>query len=138
MKWWRPGLVALAALAAVAPLPAAIVDRWYSSWFFPLIQPAVTSASNQVPFAVFDLLLLAVAAMVLLILLRVARGWSHRRWRALAQGATALGVLAAALFLWFWILWGLNYRRIPLDQRLAVPLVAGAGGGRRAPARSTR
>jgi len=119
VKWWRPGLVALAALAAVAPVPAAIVDRWYSSWFFPLIQPAVTAASNQVPFAVFDLLLLAVAAMVLLILLRVARGWSHGRWRALAQGASALGVLAAALFLWFWILWGLNYRRIPLDQRLA-------------------
>lgn len=119
MRWWRHGLVALAVIAAVVPLPAAPVDRWYSGWFFPFIQPAVTAASNQVPFAVFDLLLVAVASTVPLILFRAARAWPRVRWRALGQGAAALVVLAAVLFLWFWIIWGLNYRRTPLDERLA-------------------
>ena len=119
MKWWRPGLVALAVAAAVAPLPAAIVDRWYSGRFFPLIQPVITAASNLVPFAMFDVLLLTVVAIVLGILFRTQRAWSRGRWRALGQGTAGLMVLAAALFLWFWIVWGLNYRRIPLDERLA-------------------
>ena len=118
MRWWRPGLVALAVAAAVAPLPAAIVDRWYSGWFFPLIQPVITAASNLVPFAMFDVLLLALAGIALGILFRTQRVWSRGRLRALGQAAASLVVLAAVLFLWFWIVWGLNYRRVPLDDRL--------------------
>ena len=119
MKWWRPGLVALAVAAALAPLPAVPVERWYSGWFFPLIQPVLTAAFNLVPLAMFDVLLVAAAGRVLAILVRAQRTWSRNRWRALGRGITDLVVLAAALFLWFWIVWGLNYRRIPLDDRLA-------------------
>ena len=118
MKWWRAGLVALAVTAAAAPLPAAFVDRWYSGWFFPLIQPTITAASNRVPFAVFDVLLVAAAGVVVAILFRAAGAWPRGRWRSVGQGTAGMVVLAAALFLWFWIVWGLNYRRIPLDQRL--------------------
>ena len=119
MNGWRTAIVALAAVAALAPLPATFVDRWYSGWLFPLIQPVITGATNQVSFALFDVALVATAGVVLLILIRMVAVWPRGRWRALGQGSAALLTLVAVLFLWFWAVWGLNYRRTPLDQRLA-------------------
>ena len=119
MKWWRAAVIALAAVAALAPVPATFVDRWYSGWLFPLIQPVITGAANQVPFALFDVVLVATVGAVLVMLVRVVAVWSRGRWRALGQGSAALLTLVAVLFLWFWAVWGLNYRRTPLDQRLA-------------------
>ena len=119
MSWWRPGLVVVAVAAAVAPLPADVVERWYSGWLFPLIQPPVTAATNRVSFALFDVLLATVAGIVVVILFRAGRAWPRGRWRAMGQGAAHMAVLAAVVFLWFWIVWGINYQRLPLDQRLA-------------------
>jgi hypothetical protein len=119
VKWWRAAVVALAVAAALVPLPAALVERWYSSRFFAFIQPPITAATNLVPIAVFDVVLAALVAVLVLIAVSVARAWSRGRWRAVAQGASAVAVLAAGLFLWFWVVWGLNYRRVPIDERLA-------------------
>ena len=83
------------------------------------IQPPITAATNRIPFAVFDLVLVALVVAVLAIVWIVARSWSRGRWRAVGQGVSAIAVLAAGLFLWFWVVWGLNYRRVPIDERLA-------------------
>ena len=47
----RAALVVGALAVAAAPLPAAFVERWYSSRVYATLQPLVTSASNRVPFA---------------------------------------------------------------------------------------
>lgn len=119
MNWWRAGVVAVAGLAAVAPLPPPLVERWYSGWVFPLIQAPVTGAVNRVPFAVFDLVLAGSVAILVLVVARMAVTWSRLRWRAVARAAMAVALMAAVLFLWFWLIWGLNYRRPPIEDRLA-------------------
>jgi hypothetical protein len=124
VKWWRAGVVALAAIAAAAPAPSGPVERWYSTWLFPMLQPLVTSAANEVPLALFDVLLLVAVGIALAIVGRVVVTWPRGRMRAVGNGLGSLAVLAASLFLWFWAAWGLNYRRPPLEDRLARAVVA--------------
>ena len=73
---WAAAFV-VAAVAALAPLPAPLVERWYSRGLFPLLQRVLTSASNAVPFALFDVIWIGgVAAVVLIAYRRIrAHGW---------------------------------------------------------------
>ncbi len=112
----RIGVVLLAAAAALAPLPPRWVERAYSTSIYPAIQRTVTPLSNLVPFALLDA---AVAA-----LLAVIVGLSIRRVRrsGVLQGAIRGAIVAltwsAVIYLWFFALWGANYRRVPLTTRL--------------------
>jgi uncharacterized protein DUF3810 len=113
----RAGVVAVAIAAALLPLPASMVERGYSSWLYPLLQRAITPISNLVPFALFDALwVAAVTATAVLVHRRVrAEGWK----RGLIRVAATVAVFAAAGYLAFLAMWGLNYRRVPLVEKLA-------------------
>ena len=118
--FWRILLTGAAAAAALVPLPPAYVERLYSSGLYARLQPAVTSTTNLVPFALLDLLL--VAGAVALAWLTIARIRARerpmvRRAAALLADAAAAG---AALYLLFLVLWGLNYRREPAQTRFQV------------------
>jgi hypothetical protein len=110
-------LVACAIALAVVPLPTRWIERAYSLGLYPAIQSRLTPLTNLVPVALFDV------ALVLLI------GWIAwrfvRRWRnvGLAKALVAtLGsalIAAAVVYLAFLLLWGFNYRRIPLEEKIA-------------------
>ena len=106
-------LILLAVAAALAPLPATGVERLYSSRIYPAVQSAMTSATNLVPIALLDV---AIVAVLLLLVLQFARA-DGRRAGARAAGITLLKVVAT-VYLLFLALWGLNYRRVPLEQKL--------------------
>ena len=111
----------LALAAAVAPLDARLVERWYSTGVYPFVQRVVTPVSNLVPFAWFDVFTVGAAAIVIAIVVRrVVRAPRKTRWRH-ALGATANLVTAAAvIYLLFLVAWGFNYRRVPMMERLVV------------------
>jgi hypothetical protein len=106
-------------VAAVAPIPAAAVERYYSSGLYPIWQSWVTTVSNVVPIALFDVLIVGVAAAWLIL-----AGRDIARWRAPGAGRTAVRVLARTMvwasivYLLFVASWGLNYQRVPLATRL--------------------
>jgi hypothetical protein len=110
-------LVVCAAAAALAPVPAPFVELWYSRRFYPALQPIVTGLSSLVPLALLDIGVAVLAAG--------GAVFVARRWRARGAGPAVTGallpaaVLAAVLYLWFLAFWGLNYRRMPLEQKLA-------------------
>ena len=110
------GAVCLLALAsALAPLPRAWVERWYSIGLYPHIERLVTSTSNLVPFALFDLLwVLAIAALGVAISRASTFGWM----RGTVRITVTLLRGAAAAYLLFLALWGLNYRRIPMFDKV--------------------
>lgn len=121
---WVP-VVAAAAVAAVVPRPAPLVERSYSQGVYPAIQAVLTTASNALPFAVFDLMLVAVVGLVC--------WWGRTAWRdrhrtsaddALWTLTRRVVTLAAVTYLWFLGVWGLNYARPAIDARLGF--VAGA------------
>jgi hypothetical protein len=74
----RLTVVAVAVAAAVVPLPAAVIERYYSSGFYPVWQSWMTPASNAVPVALLDVLIVVVAAAWLILAVNDVRRWRER------------------------------------------------------------
>ncbi|MBI4486060.1 MAG: DUF3810 family protein [Acidobacteria bacterium] len=113
----RLALVGVALGGALLPLSPSMVERVYSAGLYPMVQPWITGISNAVPVVCLDVLIVAVGAGWLALSVRdVVR---RRSWPgALAtMGARAI-VWAAALYVGFLAAWGLNYRRVPLADKL--------------------
>jgi hypothetical protein len=108
--------MAAAIVAALVPLPAAFVERWYSGTLYPIVQRGLTPASSVLPVALLDIAVVGLVA--------AAVAFVVRRWRAAgarrALAASVEGGLrsAAVLYLVFVCLWGFNYRRLPLEEKL--------------------
>jgi hypothetical protein len=115
----RIALVVLAAAAAWIPTPAALVERFYSLGAYAAVQRPLTALSNKVPFALLDLLILIVlGAWALLALRDFTRSSRSGGFRTAAAIALRTVVWASALYVIFLVVWGLNYRRIPLLEKL--------------------
>jgi Protein of unknown function (DUF3810) len=112
------GVLLIAVAAALAPLPPALIERAYSSSLYPRLQRVVTSTSNLAPFALFDALiigtLLAWLIAIAIDLVRCRGGWARIVARLLVRAI----VWPAAFYLLFLLVWGLNYRRVPLADKL--------------------
>ena len=111
-------VVAAAVAAAVLPVPAAWVEEWFARIWFPPVQRLLTSASNAVPFAVFDALVLTVAGIALAAVVSVLRAPRGRRLATLGRRAWQGTILVAAAYLVFLATWGANYRRQPMTVTL--------------------
>jgi hypothetical protein len=88
---------------------------------YPRIQAVVTPASNLVPFALFDVLTVAaVAVLIMAVAVAVSRAKAQRRWRPIGALLLSIATSAAIVYLIFLALWGLNYRRVPMADRLVL------------------
>jgi hypothetical protein len=117
--------IAAAVVLAIAPIPASWVEVWYSTTVYPRIQRTLTPFSNLVPFAFLDLLLLIVVPTVAIrIIAAVRESWRTRAVRPLGRTAFHLLASAAALYIAFLALWGLNYRRVRMTDRLVLERAA--------------
>jgi hypothetical protein len=124
-------LAACALLVALAPIPGAAVERFYSNGIFPVLQRAITALSNLTPVALLDLAIVAAIAWWIGFFARdVAR--RPLLWRRVAR-RLALRTVAAVclLYLAFVAIWGLNYRRISLVQKLPYDRAAVTPGAAR-------
>jgi hypothetical protein len=116
----KAALVVVAALLALLPLPASLVERIYSRGFYAALQPIVTSVTNRVPFALFDLAALGLSIFAIVVIARAVLGSVRRRRLApLAQGAGNLAAAAAVVYLAFFLMWGLNYQREPVTTHVS-------------------
>jgi hypothetical protein len=115
--WVVAPLVALGLLGL--PLPAWVIDDFYSQRMYRWWQGGVTTVSNLVPFALLDVFILAAAALVVwrtarLVHVMTAQGVVPAIW----EGTRRLMRGLALLVIVFLLMWGLNYRRIPLEASL--------------------
>jgi hypothetical protein len=117
VRHWRAVIVAAAAGAALVPIPAPWVERWYSQGVYPVVQRVLTGASSVLPVAGLDLAVgLLLIAGVHVLVRRVRRSGA---WQAVRGSVLSLVVLAAILYLWFLLAWGLSYRRVPIEEKVA-------------------
>ena len=110
-------LIAAIALAFI-PVPARWVERFYSTGAYPWLQSILTSLTNRVRFSVGDVLLVALVLSVpiwWIVRIKSARG---RRTREVASLVLKSLVAAATIYLAFLVLWGFNYQRRPLMDKI--------------------
>jgi hypothetical protein len=111
--------VAIALALFCFPLPARFVEHFYTNGFYAVLQPWLTSAANFVPFAIVDLLLVAViVGLPAWWVARIRRAGRGRRWRAAGRLAFDTLTLVSVAFITFQTLWGFNYERLPLGAKL--------------------
>jgi hypothetical protein len=120
-KWIKIGIVLAAVVCALAPVSPSLMERWYSTGLYPRVQQMLTPVSNLVPFALFDLLTIGTALLVLGAIVRsIRRARQTRRFSILLATLGNIAVGAAAAYLIFLLIWGFNYRRISMSQRLVL------------------
>jgi len=117
VRYGRAAVVACAVFAAVLPAPQRWMERWYSRTFYPRLQPAVSAVSDVSPLALLDIGVVVLLAAFLWVAVR----WYRRLGTTgmLRRLAVNLVVAGSILYLWFLVVWGLNYRRVPLEQQLS-------------------
>lgn len=111
-------IVGLAIGAALAPVPPALVERWYSEGVYLTLQPVVTSISSLAPFALLDVLLAGATAWLTVRLVGITRASGPTKRAALTDLALDGATGVAVLYVVFLAMWGLNYQRLPLESRL--------------------
>jgi hypothetical protein len=115
----RVALVLAAVAAYVIRIPSSWVERFYSRRIYASFQPVLTDLSNHVPFALFDVLLVLSAVVVLAWAIHaIVRARRGRFLARIAGSVLTLLAAAAAVYLAFLGVWGLNYEREPLSQKL--------------------
>ena len=112
-------LLVTALAVAVVPTPPRRVETLYSTSAYLTLQTRLTPMSNLVPFALIDALIVVVAAGWIVTVIRdlVGAGGAPRLriWRKIAARTLVVG---SAGYLAFLLVWGLNYRRVPLADKL--------------------
>ena len=115
----RFAIVLVAAAAALLPMPSASIERWYSNGVYPRLQTRLTTASNSVGFALFDVLVAIVTVVAIVsIVRRIRRRRKTGVGFAVVTAVSDLAVLTAIVYLAFLACWGLNYRRVPLERKV--------------------
>src|SRR5262245_49247344 len=109
----------IAVLIFALPLSPSMVENAYSNNVYHWWQSWTTGLSNLAPFAVLDVFILGLAALVIW---RGARLVGAMRTQGVVATVveTFLRVLRAVsvVALLFLVFWGLNYRRVPLEDRV--------------------
>lgn len=116
MRLARAGVILLALAAAIVPLPPERVETAYSQSLYLSIQNTVTALTNAVPVALLDIagaLLLVGLALTCVIRLRTV-GLVRATLRTIVTVIT----VAAVVYIAFAAMWGLNYRRLPLEAKI--------------------
>ncbi|MEN3336500.1 MAG: hypothetical protein V7647_176 [Acidobacteriota bacterium] len=112
----RAAVVIAAVAAAVVPLNPVRIERWYSTGFYPRLQAIVTTITNGIPISLLDVAVgIGIVAAALVIRRRVT---TLGPGRALLKTGLSLLFVTAGVYLTFLLMWGLNYRRLPLDRKL--------------------
>ena len=114
-------IVLLAIVLGVAPAAPEATEEWFSTGLYPRVQQLLTPLTNAVPFALFDLLTGVAAVALVGVLVGGARqAWRMRRAAPMLRALARVAVGAALVYLMFLLLWGFNYRRVPMTERLLV------------------
>jgi hypothetical protein len=109
-------LAGVAVIAAIAPVPAGLVERVFSRGLYPRVQRVVTALSDVTSLALLDIAVVVVLGVVIVRGVQWSRSSGFRR--ALRPLAVLLLKIAAVVYLLFLLLWGFNYRRVPLEAKL--------------------
>jgi hypothetical protein len=89
------------------------VEKYYATGIYPLFATVLSSGSSLFPFSLSDILYVVLAALPFILIVLVI----FRKISGKTAGKTAINALAG-VYMAFYLLWGFNYFRAGLNQRL--------------------
>ena len=112
------------ALRLLAAGRAETVERVYAQSLYPRIARALTAATAWASFSIAEVCILALAPVALVAAGRGAvRAFrSPALLRGLGSGLLAIAIGASVAYLFFLLIWGLNYQRRPLAASVGLPV----------------
>lgn len=112
-------VIVVAVLVAVVPLPPAWIESAYSNGLFAALNHAFASVSNAIPVAIADAELVFVIVVAIVLWVGGLTGVPHwdRGRKALRLSIHTLAWVAIGVIL-FELLWGFNYRRPTVAERI--------------------
>lgn len=110
-------LAALLLIMGIQQSPA-FVERYYSRGFYPLFSHVHKWLFGWLPFSFGDIFYACFVVLILLLLIRcLATLFRKKGYLALRQ-FVQLVILLLSSYLYFYLSWGLNYYRVPLQEQL--------------------
>lgn len=116
-KWLIVPFLALATygITQLAHKYPSFTEQWYSQGVYPFIAKLLSSVSNSFPFSLDDIFyLILIIHLLLVFVLMILKKIPFVR-----GGKTILNILGAT-YIFFYVLWGFNYFRQDLYQRLEL------------------
>jgi len=114
-------IIALAIALALIPVRAVWIEAWYSTSLYPRLERLFTPLSNRIPFALLDpLVVVAVILVLWAVFAAVASALSARSPGPAGRMLVHIAAAAAGLYVLFLVLWGFNYRRVQMTDRLSL------------------
>lgn len=96
------------------------VEEVYSQGIFPVAGVILQTLFGWIPFAVGDLFYVSVVVVAIGVLVRLIRRIFRRQGMAAWFCGLCLANLVLLLYVAFYLFWGLNYFRVPLEQQLGL------------------
>lgn len=90
---------------------------WYSQYIYPYISGALSWISHFVPFSLEEIVVLSFIAFAIILVVRCIR---HKI--GLLKLILKEALLIVTFIAWFYIGWGFNYMRSPLNARTGTPI----------------
>jgi hypothetical protein len=113
--------IALALVCAFAPVDPGRVEAWFSGGIYPALQRTLTPLSNLIPFAVFDIVTIGAGVWILATLvIGIRKARRLKDWSVLGGALVRLATAGAVAYIVFLGVWGFNYRRVAMSNRLVV------------------
>ena len=99
-------MIGSALLVAVFRPGRLTVEDGYARRWYPLLQANLTSLSNQIPIALFDVALVGIILLVIAIWVMTLKRAKKKRLRGIGQALLSTLSVAAVIYLWFLTTWG--------------------------------
>jgi len=121
---WRAGVIGLALsfyllIELLAQFPN-FVESYYSNGLYPLIAAILSNLSAWLPFSITELALWFILIIGIPFIIQRIR----KKRMPLTRVLLNLTATAAVIYIWFYLLWGINYLRPPLRTRLQLDNVS--------------
>lgn len=114
-------LILMLILSWVKQSPTA-VEQYYSRQFYPFFSHFPKWLFGWLPFSIGDLCYLFLSGVLLWIVITLVFALAKRKWGIVQKRLMQLVLVLFGTYIYFYVSWGLNYYRVPLQQQLGLQI----------------
>ena len=118
LRKWKWIISAVICFLLLNLLPAAFIEKYYSNGFFLWIRSLLDNTFGKLPFPSYYIFL----AFIFVLTLKWFLHFFREKPQPVLQRFFKVASFAGFMILLFFILWGFNYGRIPLEEKLHLDI----------------